>query len=196
MEFPNTAFPLNQKPNRPSRPHRHLRHQQSKSSHPHPLFFQPPPLTCFLVSRTPPPRKLWADLVKTSQPTTPAKTTPLPASSPSTPSLSSPPTPASTSPGSSPASAAPETRSPSQPSTDFQRISRKKKKSLVETVRNFQISFEPAFIQPRGMVNQGNMCFMHVILQPLLFSDPLFHLLHQIDHLSLTSKKTPVLENM
>ena len=47
------------------------------------------------------------------------------------------------------------------------------------------------------MVNRGNMCYLHVILQALLFSHPFFRLLRQLDPLALTlTKSTPVLETM
>jgi len=74
---------------------------------------------------------------------------------------------------------------------------RKRLKALSDLIQNFEISHNSSPIIPRGMVNRGNMCFMHVILQPLLFCAPLFNLLRQIDPTLIASlKTTPVLETM
>jgi len=48
---------------------------------------------------------------------------------------------------------------------------------LINLNEKIKISFDPVIIQPRGLVNNGNMCFMNAILQPLLYCAPFYNFL-------------------
>ncbi|KAI8909773.1 ubiquitin carboxyl-terminal hydrolase 10 [Gorgonomyces haynaldii] len=39
-----------------------------------------------------------------------------------------------------------------------------------------------SLIKPRGLINNGNMCFMNAILQPLIHTTPLYHLMQDKKH--------------
>lgn len=61
------------------------------------------------------------------------------------------------------------------------------------------LSFQPVFLQPRGLINRRNWCYIHATLQALLASPPFYTLLH---HLPLTQglergkSATPVIDSM
>ncbi|ORX48630.1 cysteine proteinase [Piromyces finnis] len=61
-----------------------------------------------------------------------------------------------------------------------------------------KISFEPVPIQPRGLVNNGNMCFMNAILQPLLYCPPFYNFIYSLkkETVSNMGKKPSIIESM
>ncbi|KAJ3139437.1 hypothetical protein HK100_011509 [Physocladia obscura] len=62
---------------------------------------------------------------------------------------------------------------------------------------SFSVSFSSRLIKPRGLINTGNMCFMNVILQPLLHCPPFFNLIKGLaknSKASLKSNKQTLLE--
>jgi len=61
-----------------------------------------------------------------------------------------------------------------------------------------KISFDPVIIQPRGLVNNGNMCFMNAILQPLLYCAPFYNFLTSLKKETVQSmnNKPSIIESM
>lgn len=57
----------------------------------------------------------------------------------------------------------------------------------IPLVMNMKVSI----INPRGLLNHGNMCFMNSILQPLLYSSPFYQTL-----LSIPGPHPPILKSM
>ncbi|RKP39501.1 hypothetical protein BJ085DRAFT_23111, partial [Dimargaris cristalligena] len=71
-------------------------------------------------------------------------------------------------------------------------------RSIADTLANFLPSFQRTTLQPRGLVNSGNMCFMNSILQALLFCPPFFNLLKKIETHSTHSfnSSTPLTDSL
>jgi len=61
-----------------------------------------------------------------------------------------------------------------------------------------KISFEQVPIQPRGLVNNGNMCFMNAILQPLLYCAPFYNFIYSLKKETIHSmnNKPSIIESM
>ncbi|OUM68677.1 hypothetical protein PIROE2DRAFT_19806 [Piromyces sp. E2] len=61
-----------------------------------------------------------------------------------------------------------------------------------------KISFEQVPIQPRGLINNGNMCFMNAILQPLLYCPPFYNFIYSLKKETVHSmgKKPSIIESM
>ncbi|KAG0291269.1 hypothetical protein BGZ98_003078 [Dissophora globulifera] len=51
---------------------------------------------------------------------------------------------------------------------------------ITDVLYKYRPTYSSPLIQPRGLVNNGNTCFMNVILQPLLHCPPFYNLLTQI----------------
>ncbi|KAJ2787752.1 hypothetical protein GGI15_000453 [Coemansia interrupta] len=71
-----------------------------------------------------------------------------------------------------------------------------KYESLVDALQSLRVKFSSALVQPRGLVNSGNMCFMNVVLQALLYCAPFFNMLLDIRQNVAFSfnQPTPLLE--
>ncbi|KAJ1514237.1 Ubiquitin carboxyl-terminal hydrolase 10 [Coelomomyces lativittatus] len=91
-----------------------------------------------------------------------------------------------------------------QNSTATPSVSSHKKKGSISTLTNtktlskfletYQLDFQPKPLVLRGLVNQGNLCFLNVILQPLIHCIPFFNLIQDIHHqVQLDSTSTPLL---
>ncbi|CAG8743763.1 7638_t:CDS:2 [Cetraspora pellucida] len=69
---------------------------------------------------------------------------------------------------------------------------------LAGVLSNFELSLQRAAIQPRGLVNNGNMCFMNAILQTLSHCPPFYNLLARIKKEVTHSfkGKTPLVDSL
>ncbi|KAF2274477.1 cysteine proteinase [Westerdykella ornata] len=75
-----------------------------------------------------------------------------------------------------------------------------KSNSLADVLATFSVHAEKkvAFLQPRGLVNSGNLCYMNSILQVLLFCVPFYDFLDQVAKRAAHSFKseTPLIDAM
>ncbi|KAK3841368.1 MAG: hypothetical protein J3R72DRAFT_154820 [Linnemannia gamsii] len=69
---------------------------------------------------------------------------------------------------------------------------------IADVLHKYQTTYSSVIIQPRGLVNNGNMCFMNAILQPLLHCPPFYNLLMQIGKHVVHSfnSKTPLVDSL
>ncbi|CAK7230544.1 hypothetical protein SCUCBS95973_007610 [Sporothrix curviconia] len=72
--------------------------------------------------------------------------------------------------------------------------------SLAEAVSSYRVgsSSKVAFIEPRGLINTGNMCYMNSVLQVLTFCVPFYDFLDQVGQKAAFSFKseTPMIDAM
>ncbi|KIY71081.1 cysteine proteinase [Cylindrobasidium torrendii FP15055 ss-10] len=118
------------------------------------------------VAATPPAKKSWASLLRTTPSNTPAKNA----------------LPTSAVVGFSIPAVAPAPVSPS------------KKNDLISllTTGNPALSApapSPSKLKPRGLINTGNMCFANSVLQILLYCPPFFRLFHELGRLVGTGER-------
>ncbi|KAJ3086028.1 hypothetical protein HK102_013590, partial [Quaeritorhiza haematococci] len=75
---------------------------------------------------------------------------------------------------------------------------RNKQTALVEMLTEFKASFEGKSIRPRGLINNGNMCFMNAILQPLVHCVPFYNFFMALrkDLPYSFSGKTPLIDSL
>jgi len=75
-----------------------------------------------------------------------------------------------------------------------------KSASLAEALRQYSVQNDTrlSFLEPRGLVNTGNMCYMNSILQVLMFCAPFYNFLDQVRQRTVHSLKseTPLLDAM
>ncbi|KAF9418019.1 hypothetical protein BGZ76_004458 [Entomortierella beljakovae] len=113
----------------------------------------PTPTVAPTVAPAPPKLKSWAELVRPKTPITPPV--------------------AATANGVS-------TEKPVNPNTKAPTVNGAKFDGISDVLYRFKPSYSSPLTQPRGLVNNGNMCFMNAILQPLLHCPPFYNLLMQI----------------
>lgn len=72
--------------------------------------------------------------------------------------------------------------------------------SLAEALRSYRVggSQKISFLEPRGLINPGNMCYMNSVLQVLIFCIPFYDFLDQISKKAAYSFKseTPLIDAM
>ncbi|CAJ2502593.1 Uu.00g099870.m01.CDS01 [Anthostomella pinea] len=75
-----------------------------------------------------------------------------------------------------------------------------KASSLAEALHSYRVSSSEkiAFLEPRGLINTGNMCYMNSVLQVLIFCLPFYDFLDQVSKKAAHSFKseTPLIEAM
>ncbi|KAK5744611.1 hypothetical protein LTR17_002006 [Elasticomyces elasticus] len=75
-----------------------------------------------------------------------------------------------------------------------------KSASLAEALKQYSVQRDASlsFLEPRGLVNTGNMCYMNAILQVLVFCAPFYGFLDQVRQRTVHSMKsdTPLVDAM
>ncbi|XP_077480775.1 ubiquitin carboxyl-terminal hydrolase 10 isoform X2 [Stigmatopora argus] len=69
---------------------------------------------------------------------------------------------------------------------------------LAELIENVKLIHKPVSLQPRGLVNKGNWCYINATLQALIACPPMYHLMKSIPVLSETRRScssTPMIDN-
>ncbi|KAK5113136.1 hypothetical protein LTR85_010954 [Meristemomyces frigidus] len=73
-----------------------------------------------------------------------------------------------------------------------------KSASLAEALKQYSVQSDAvlSFLEPRGLVNTGNMCYMNSILQVLVFCAPFYNFLEQVRQRTVHSLKseTPLID--
>ncbi|XDV17508.1 hypothetical protein PO909_023355, partial [Leuciscus waleckii] len=69
---------------------------------------------------------------------------------------------------------------------------------LAELIENVKLIHKPVSLQPRGLINKGNWCYINATLQALIACPPMYHLMKSIPLLSETQRpctSTPMMDN-
>uniref|UniRef100_A0AAY4E4R0 Ubiquitin carboxyl-terminal hydrolase n=1 Tax=Denticeps clupeoides TaxID=299321 RepID=A0AAY4E4R0_9TELE len=69
---------------------------------------------------------------------------------------------------------------------------------LAELIENVKLIHKPLSLQPRGLINKGNWCYINATLQALIACPPMYHLLKSIPLFSETQRSctsTPMMDN-
>uniref|UniRef100_H3CVC6 Ubiquitin carboxyl-terminal hydrolase n=1 Tax=Tetraodon nigroviridis TaxID=99883 RepID=H3CVC6_TETNG len=69
---------------------------------------------------------------------------------------------------------------------------------LAELIENVKLIHKPVSLQPRGLVNKGNWCYINATLQALVACPPMYHLMKSIPLLNETQRpctSTPMIDN-
>ncbi|XP_051986799.1 ubiquitin carboxyl-terminal hydrolase 10-like isoform X1 [Xyrauchen texanus] len=69
---------------------------------------------------------------------------------------------------------------------------------LAELIENVKLIHKPVSLQPRGLINKGNWCYINATLQALIACPPMYHLMKSIHFFSETQRpctSTPMLDN-
>ncbi|KAJ8400491.1 hypothetical protein AAFF_G00396150 [Aldrovandia affinis] len=68
---------------------------------------------------------------------------------------------------------------------------------LAELIENVKLIHKPVSLQPRGLINKGNWCYINATLQALIACPPMYHLMKSIPMLSDTQRpctSTPMID--
>ncbi|XP_068171232.1 ubiquitin carboxyl-terminal hydrolase 10 isoform X2 [Antennarius striatus] len=69
---------------------------------------------------------------------------------------------------------------------------------LAELIENVKLIHKPVSLQPRGLINKGNWCYINATLQALIACPPMYHLMKSIPLYNETQRpctSTPMMDN-
>uniref|UniRef100_A0A8C7X3J8 Ubiquitin carboxyl-terminal hydrolase n=1 Tax=Oryzias sinensis TaxID=183150 RepID=A0A8C7X3J8_9TELE len=69
---------------------------------------------------------------------------------------------------------------------------------LAEIIENVKLMHKPVSLQPRGLINKGNWCYINATLQALIACPPMYHLMKSItlhNETQRTCTSTPMIDN-
>ncbi|MGH0126752.1 UNVERIFIED_CONTAM: hypothetical protein FKN15_033506 [Acipenser sinensis] len=69
---------------------------------------------------------------------------------------------------------------------------------LAELIENVKLIHKPVSLQPRGLINKGNWCYINATLQALIACPPMYHLMKSIPMFNETQRpctSTPMIDN-
>uniref|UniRef100_A0A671M3E4 Ubiquitin carboxyl-terminal hydrolase n=1 Tax=Sinocyclocheilus anshuiensis TaxID=1608454 RepID=A0A671M3E4_9TELE len=69
---------------------------------------------------------------------------------------------------------------------------------LAELIENMKLIHKPVSLQPRGLINKGNWCYINATLQALIACPPMYHLMKSIPLFTETQRpctSTPMMDN-
>lgn len=66
-----------------------------------------------------------------------------------------------------------------------------------EFLSKYQLNHQPVSLQPRGLSNRSNYCYINAILQALIACPPFYNMLKSLPHQPRKSKSaTPIIDAM
>ncbi|KAI5101432.1 ubiquitin carboxyl-terminal hydrolase 10 isoform X1 [Silurus meridionalis] len=69
---------------------------------------------------------------------------------------------------------------------------------LAELIENVKLIHKPVSLQPRGLINKGNWCYINATLQALIACPPMYHLMKSLPTFNETQRpctSTPMMDN-